>query len=114
MENQNGLRIKASPLARRIAEEHNIDLRQIQGTGPGGRIVRDDLGSHIERQTTTSAPAAAAVQTIPETPPQVAQAAPSLPANAPDDEVIDPTQMQKTVARRLTESKTTVPHFYVT
>jgi pyruvate dehydrogenase E2 component (dihydrolipoamide acetyltransferase) len=109
-DNQNGVRIKASPLARRIAEEHNIDLRQVQGTGPGGRIVRDDLSGHIEQQQTR---VATAVQEAPQPQTQVAQSAPSVPASGPDDEVINPTQMQKTVARRLTESKTTVPHFYV-
>jgi pyruvate dehydrogenase E2 component (dihydrolipoamide acetyltransferase) len=114
-DNQNGSRIKASPLARRIAEEHNIDLRQIQGTGPGGRIVRDDLSVYVEQGKSTPAIAVAQPPAQPQETPKApaAQVAPNLPTNAPDDEVINPTQMQKTVARRLTESKTTVPHFYV-
>ncbi|HTK07690.1 MAG TPA: pyruvate dehydrogenase complex dihydrolipoamide acetyltransferase [Ktedonobacteraceae bacterium] len=109
MQGQNGARIKASPLARRIAEEHNIDLRQIQGSGPGGRIVRDDLASHIQAAPTATA---ATVQIAPEPQPQPVPTASGV-SYAPDDEVINPSQMQKTVARRLTESKTTVPHFYV-
>src|SRR2546428_6221450 len=52
-----GTQLKASPLARRMAEEHSIDLRQVQGTGPGGRVVRDDIEEVLEQR---AAPAAAA------------------------------------------------------
>lgn len=104
---KDGGRIKVSPLARRIAEEHSIDLQQIQGTGPGGRIVRDDLQDYLEKQR-TSAPAAQ-----PATAPQpVAQPAPTAVA-AEDVEIIPLTNMQKTIVRRLTEAKQTVPHIYI-
>ena len=103
----NGGRIKASPLARRIAEEHGIDLNQLQGSGPGGRIVRDDLEDFLEKQRAT--PAVAVAQ--PTAAPQPAAPAPiAVPA---DSEVISMSSMQKTVARRLLESKQTVPHFYI-
>src|SRR2546423_4686910 len=55
-ESSDGSLIKASPLARRMAQEHNIDLRQIHGTGPGGRIVRDDIEDILEQQRATPAP----------------------------------------------------------
>jgi pyruvate dehydrogenase E2 component (dihydrolipoamide acetyltransferase) len=103
---RNGL-IKASPLARRIAEEHNIDLQQVQGTGPGGRIVRDDIEDFLAQRATP------AVQQ-PAAPAPIAATTAAAPlSQLPDDEVITLSQMQKTVARRLTESKQMVPHFYV-
>ncbi len=98
----NGGRIKVSPLARRIAEEHNIDLQQIQGTGPGGRIVRDDLQDYLEKQRT-----AAPQPTAP-----AAQPAPTAVATE-DAEIVPLTNMQKTIVRRLTEAKQTVPHIYI-
>jgi pyruvate dehydrogenase E2 component (dihydrolipoamide acetyltransferase) len=52
-ERGDGKVIKASPLARHIAEEHNIDLRQVEGIGPGGRIVRDDIEDYLEQQVPT-------------------------------------------------------------
>jgi pyruvate dehydrogenase E2 component (dihydrolipoamide acetyltransferase) len=98
--------VKVSPLARRIAEEHNIDLQQVYGTGPGGRIVRDDIEDFLSQHVTQTAEQSAAPTT-----PAVASVAPA--PQLPDDEIIALSQMQKTVARRLTESKQAVPHFYV-
>ncbi len=101
--------IKASPLARRIAEEHNIDLQQIQGTGPGGRIVRDDLEDFLEhRSSAPSTPAPTPVASAQEVPTPAAQ--PSAP---PDAEVSKLSRVRLLIARRLTESKQTIPHFYV-
>src|SRR5260221_3979237 len=57
--------IKASPLARRIAGEHSIDLDLVQGTGPGGRIVRDDIDDFLEQRGAATAPAPAAVPAAP-------------------------------------------------
>ena len=73
--------IKASPLARRIAEEHSIDLSQVQGTGPGGRIVRDDIEDFLEQRAAPSAPAAPAPASQPAAPPQ-AIPAPAAPLSA--------------------------------
>ncbi len=105
--------VKASPLARRIAEEHGINIGQIKGSGPGGRIVRDDVEDFLEQQR--NQPAQAAQTAAPAQAQQpAAQQAPAVPsAQQQGDEVRNMSSMQKTVARRLTESKQTVPHFYV-
>lgn len=102
--------LRVSPLARRMAEEHGIDLRQVKGTDHGGRIVRDDILDFLEQQRTQPASPAqvAPVQAQP-----VAQSTPVLASPQEGDEVKILSSMQKTVARRLAESKQTVPHFYV-
>ncbi|MEO7365584.1 MAG: pyruvate dehydrogenase complex dihydrolipoamide acetyltransferase [Sphingomicrobium sp.] len=99
---ESGERLKASPLARRLAEAQGIDLATLKGSGPGGRIVRADLGTAAGG--TTVQPAAAA-------PPP--QAAPVEPGDIPH-EVVKLSNMRKTIARRLTESKQQVPHIYLT
>jgi len=101
-------RIKASPLAKRVAEERGVDLAQVSGTGPGGRITREDVERFVQqpRPASMEAPAPA-----PET------ATPSVavvPAPLENDEEIQLTRMQQAVARRLSESKIAAPHFYVT
>ena len=100
-----GERIKASPLARRLAEAQGIDLASLTGSGPGGRIVRADLGS-AAGGVTSAAPQAAA------------EPLPSKPAAAVDTDIPHETvklsNMRKTIARRLTESKQQVPHIYLT
>jgi pyruvate dehydrogenase E2 component (dihydrolipoamide acetyltransferase) len=103
-----GERIKASPLARRLAEAQGIDLTTIQGSGPGGRIVRADLGKGAGG--VVAAPAAAAPQ---------AGIATHLVTPGPFEleiphEVIKLSNVRKTIARRLTESKQQVPHIYLT
>lgn len=100
-------RIKASPLARKIAEEHGVDLAHVRGTGPGGRIVREDVEAFLKGQP---APAAAAAAPSPQT----AVAPPAPPAAAGETRAVPLTSMQRVIARRMVESKTTVPHFYVT
>jgi pyruvate dehydrogenase E2 component (dihydrolipoyllysine-residue acetyltransferase) len=97
-----GDRIKASPLARRLAEAQGIDLSTLTGSGPGGRIVRADLGDKAGGMA--AKPSAAA--------PQV-QAAPVDPGEIPHERV-KLSNMRKTIARRLTESKQQVPHIYLT
>ncbi|SER32053.1 pyruvate dehydrogenase E2 component (dihydrolipoamide acetyltransferase) [Faunimonas pinastri] len=124
---QNGARVFASPLARRLAKENGLDLSQVSGTGPHGRIVKNDVDNAV-KQGTGKAPtpqAGAAAQ------PQAGQApATQPPAAAPavgmsDEqirklflegsyEVVPHDSMRKTIARRLTEAKSTIPHFYVT
>jgi pyruvate dehydrogenase E2 component (dihydrolipoamide acetyltransferase) len=98
-----GRSIKASPLARRMAEEHNIDLDKIQGTGPGGRIVRDDIEDFLEQR-----PAAG-----PAAPSSEAPAVPAQVGIPQDAEIGQLSRMQASIARRLAESKQTIPHFYV-
>ena len=109
-ESSDGSLIKASPLARRMAQEHNIDLQQVHGTGPGGRIVRDDIEDILEQQRTTPAPAAAQPQAPSEESPVPSS---TQITAAPDEEVSTLSRVQMIIARRLTESKQTIPHFYV-
>jgi pyruvate dehydrogenase E2 component (dihydrolipoamide acetyltransferase) len=102
-----GTRVKASPLAKRIAAAEGLDLSGITGTGPNGRIVKADV-----ENAKVGAPAPAAVAAAPSV-----QAAPEtaliLDARIPHT-VEKLSGMRKTIARRLTESKQTVPHIYLT
>lgn len=110
-EQGNGRMLKVSPLARRIAEEQDIDLSRVQGTGPGGRIVRDDIEDYLEQRASSETAAVPGAPTAP-APPQPApstQPAP-LPAGA---QAVPLSRVQSLIARRLTESKQTIPHFYV-
>ncbi len=101
-----GERIKASPLARRLAQAQGIDLSTLTGTGPNGRIVRADLGSAAGG--VRAAPQAAAPATA-------AAAAPAKPFETEiPHEAVKLSNMRKTIARRLTESKQQVPHIYLT
>ena len=101
-----GERVIASPLARRVAAQKGIDLHAVKGSGPNGRIVRADVEG-----APASAPAAqpAAAASASEKP----QAASAAPGEIPH-EVIKLTAMRKTIARRLTEAKQTIPHYYLT
>ncbi len=103
-----GARVKASPLAKRIAAEKGLDLSTITGSGPGGRIVREDVeNAKVGAPAPAAAPAAApSVQVSPET-------ALILDARIPHS-IEKLSGMRKTIARRLTESKQTVPHIYLT
>ena len=99
-----GDRIKASPLARRLAEAQGIDLSTLTGSGPNGRIVRADLGKAAGGAA--AAPQAAAPAPTP-------QAASVDPGDIPH-EAVKLSNMRKTIARRLTESKQQIPHIYLT
>ena len=97
-------RVIASPVARLMAEEHGIDLRRVQGTGPGGRIIRRNVEDFLEsmRRVPTAGPAPAPL------------AAPAPPApRTPAGEVAPLSRMRRAVARAMTESKPGVPHIYV-
>ena len=101
-------RVKASPLARRIAEEKGVDLASLTGSGPNGRIVKADLEG-------ASAKAPAAAQTPAASTPAPAPVAPQAAQDfGIPHEVIKLSGMRKTIARRLTESKQQVPHIYLT
>jgi len=112
-----GDRVKASPLARRLAEQQNIDLAALTGSGPGGRIVKADIDAAAGRPKAAPAPAAAAPAPAapPETPqtPAPAPAAAPIPADIPH-ETVKLSNMRKTIARRLSEAKQTIPHIYLT
>lgn len=104
-------RLKASPLARRLAANDGIDLAAIKGTGPGGRIVKADLTGAPKG----GAPAVAAPPKAAAAPTAAAKAAVSSPTDYPTPhEQVKLSGMRKTIARRLTESKQTVPHIYLT
>jgi pyruvate dehydrogenase E2 component (dihydrolipoamide acetyltransferase) len=104
-------RVKASPLARRLAEQRGLDISALQGTGPGGRIVKADIdgageGKAAPRQPQPEARAAPAPPAAPQ---PVVHGVPDIP-----HEVAKLSNMRKTIARRLTESKQQVPHIYLT
>jgi pyruvate dehydrogenase E2 component (dihydrolipoamide acetyltransferase) len=113
-----GIRLFASPLAKRIAGLEGIDLSKVAGTGPHGRIVERDVKAAAAGGTAKAAPAPAAA---------LAAAAPKpAPVSGPSDEQVKKLfapgsfeeiphdNMRKVIARRLTEAKTTIPHFYLT
>ena len=108
-----GRRIKASPLARRIAQEHNVELALVEGSGPEGRIVRRDVEAWVEEQEAAPEPAA---EPAPEPTPEPAVEEPTYVM--PDEEAAyeseDISQMRETIARRLAESKYSAPHYYLT
>lgn len=100
--------VKASPVARKIAADKGIDLRRVQGSGPGGRIVKAD----VENYKPAAEPAPAA---------QAAPAPSAIPApsygqvpTGPDVEVIETSKLRARIASRMVESKQQIPHFYVT
>ena len=111
-----GDRIKASPLARRIAAEKGIELSALSGSGPNGRIVRTD----VEGAKPATEPAAQPAAASPGAPAPVATPTPVASATKPVAIPDIPhtaeklSNVRKTIARRLTESKQTVPHIYLT
>ncbi|MCM0001081.1 MAG: 2-oxo acid dehydrogenase subunit E2, partial [Erythrobacter sp.] len=105
-----GQRIIASPLAKRIAADKGIDLSQVKGTGPNGRIVKEDVESFTPAAAAPAAPAPATSAPAPAASPAPA---PAIEGGAPFAEE-KLSGVRKVIARRLTESKQTVPHFYLT
>jgi len=102
-------RIKASPLAKRMAEENHLDLANLRGSGPGGRVVKKDIEAALVVQKTAK--------------PDVAlekEQRSSIPASAwgsgqvPADERVSLNKLRQAIARRMVESKQSVPHFYLT
>ncbi|UYN82658.1 MAG: 2-oxo acid dehydrogenase subunit E2 [Microcella sp.] len=95
-----------SPLVRRLAREHELDLSTVRGSGPDGRIVRADITALLSGErpsASVSAPKANAATTVA-----------TAPSTTAEPELIPHSRMRRTIARRLTESKSTVPHFYLT
>ncbi len=106
-------RIRSSPLVRRLAEEHQVDLTQVRGTGLGGRITKDDLLQYVarrERAASEAAPAPAA-PAIPTAAAVAAPAAAALPPSPPGrgEERVPLTPMRRTIAEHLTRVHQTVP-----
>jgi pyruvate dehydrogenase E2 component (dihydrolipoamide acetyltransferase) len=119
--NGHGQRIFASPLARRLAREGGIDLASLTGSGPHGRIVKRDIEAAVAGGTARSGPTA--LQRRPGAPAPAAAPTPLVQA-MPDDkilalyekgtfEVVPHDAMRRIIAQRLTQAKTTIPHFYL-
>jgi pyruvate dehydrogenase E2 component (dihydrolipoamide acetyltransferase) len=110
-------RVFASPIVRKLAAERGVDLTAIAGTGPNGRIVRRDLERHLAARPSQPR------QPLPQAPPptRAGPNEPQEPAYVRDEKDVDlgartlipHTPMRRAIARRLTESKATVPHFYM-
>jgi pyruvate dehydrogenase E2 component (dihydrolipoamide acetyltransferase) len=101
-------RVKASPLARRIAKENGLELASVAGSGPGGRIVKADVERAIASGPAPSVPQA------PGAPAEAAPGARERPETAKGQvSTQELTKLQQTVARRMAESKATAPHFYL-
>jgi len=118
--------IKASPLAKRMAEESGVDLRQISGSGPGGRIVRDDVQSYLAGQSQPAAPTPQPVAPAAPTPQPAAPASTGGSRTAPTPQPAAPTapppaagtvvplsNMRRTISRRMVQSWQQTPHFFV-
>ncbi|MDE0835513.1 MAG: dihydrolipoamide acetyltransferase family protein [Akkermansiaceae bacterium] len=121
-----GARVKASPLARKLAAELGVDLSSVTGTGPAGRIVKDDVkkastGAAPKQPSQAAAAAAKLTQAVkaratgsPAPAPTAAPAAAAImPTSKEGDERIELSSMRKIIASRLLTSKTTIPHFYL-
>jgi pyruvate dehydrogenase E2 component (dihydrolipoamide acetyltransferase) len=110
--------VKASPLARRMARDLKIDLAALKGSGPGGRIVRQDIDQFLAAPPApASAPASAAQPALAPVAPKAAPLPPLAPLSiqpAPADEVIPLNRLRAAIGRRMVEAKQQVPHFYVT
>jgi pyruvate dehydrogenase E2 component (dihydrolipoamide acetyltransferase) len=103
-----GSRIFASPLAKRLAQQHGLDLSRVVGSGPHGRVVKSDIEKAAAGGTAKAAPAGAKA-------PPTAPTVPGFQAfGEPEFELHPHSMMRKTIARRLQESKQFVPHFYLT
>ena len=96
-----GERVKASPLAKKIAEEKGLDIRQVSGSGEGGRVVKRDVENFVPAVAPAASVASAPGATVP-----------ALGQESFREEKVS--QMRKTIAKRLAESKFGAPHFYLT
>ena len=90
--------VRATPVARRIAREHGLEISKINGTGPSGRVRKKDVESYLTSQSTAPS--------IP--------TAPAAMLSGPESEKMPTSRLRKAIGRRMVESKTSVPHFYVT
>jgi pyruvate dehydrogenase E2 component (dihydrolipoamide acetyltransferase) len=106
-----GGRIFASPLARKMAEEKGISLSDVNGTGENGRIIKRDIENYkpVEKAVPAAAPEKEAAKT-----PTEGYVAPFVPAGEERYEEVKNSQMRKTIAKRLGESKFSAPHYYLT
>jgi pyruvate dehydrogenase E2 component (dihydrolipoamide acetyltransferase) len=114
--------LKASPLARRMAGEMRINLADVVGSGPGGRITKNDVTAYLEaptraaekEQPTPAVPAAQVVEPTAKPGKPLPPLAPLPSAETPGDEYVPLKRLRAAIGRRMTEAKQQVPHFYVT
>jgi pyruvate dehydrogenase E2 component (dihydrolipoamide acetyltransferase) len=111
-----GERLRASPLVKRLAAEHEIDLQQVPGSGPGGRIVKDDIMPYVTgEKAKPSAGAAATTEAQPAAEAAVAPTGqPAAAVGRPSGTVHQLSRIRRTTGRRMAEAKREIPHFYVT
>jgi pyruvate dehydrogenase E2 component (dihydrolipoamide acetyltransferase) len=108
-----GPRMRVSPVARRMAEEHGVDIRTVAGTGPGGRVIKRDVEMAIENKSARASATIAPAQALAVSTGGVQTPSAPLALSLPGRDVAL-TGMRQTIARRLVESKTTIPHYQVT
>ncbi len=112
---EEGERIKASPVARRMAGELGVDLGSVEGSGPGGRVVKSDVEAAAEKGGSKAEPEPEAKEEKPAKKEQAAPKAEAAPAGETgakgEPEVVELTRLQRTVSRRMAESKATAPDF---
>ena len=111
-------RVKSSPLARKLAQEHGIDLATVTGTGPEGRIIKRDVelarGAAPDVRVSVSAPVAPASAPVRQPEPAPSRVVAPITTTESGYDVVRVSQMRKAIARRLAESKFGAPHFYLT
>ncbi len=102
---------KVSPLVRRMAQEHQIDLSQINGTGEGGRVRKEDIQAYLaQRSQANQAPSGAVAQRPQPTPPAALSTPPTPVVAATGDEIITPSPARRVIAEHMVRSKHTSPH----
>ncbi len=114
-------RVKATPLARRVAEEQGVDLKSFRGSGPNGRIIKKDVTAYLATLRVTPPPATIPLTPTPISsatnlpiPPGATSAMHASPMSAPADQITLLPRLRAAIGRRMTEAKQQVPHFYVT
>jgi pyruvate dehydrogenase E2 component (dihydrolipoamide acetyltransferase) len=100
--------VRASPLARRMAEDLGIDLRKVKGSGPQGRIIKQDIEEYKKQPAPAAAPVSAPSPAV------APQPVFSTVGSPPPDETVPLTRLRAAIGRRMVEAKVEVPHFYVT
>lgn len=102
--------VPASPLAKRMARENQLDIRIIKGSGPGGRVVRRDIEQYLAARPTTAVTAQPGLAGIPTPLPPIATSI----SQPPPDQIIIPDKLRRAISRRMQQAKQQIPHFYIT
>jgi pyruvate dehydrogenase E2 component (dihydrolipoamide acetyltransferase) len=109
---EEGDHARSSPLVRKIAREHKVNLSQVSGSGMGGRITKQDIMAFLERTESSAAPAASVRSSAPAAPAPVASPRPAPSAAVIPGDVVPMTQMRKIIAQRMIESRRTSAHVH--